>query len=312
MKIIRAAHLGMCFGVRDAIDLALSQDAPERVTILGDLVHNETVLADLRQRGIQFEQDLSRVATSTVMITAHGTSQRNLEDLRARGLNVLEATCPLVHSAHRAVARMVSDGFHPVIIGRRDHVEVRGLIGDLKDFDVVLDEDDVAALGERPRFGIAAQTTQPIDRVRRLVKLISEQFPRSQVRFVDTVCRPTKERQTSAIAMARVSDVVIVIGGAHSNNTQELVRTCSRFCARVYHVQTPVDLLHEWFEGARTVGLTAGTSTPDAIIDAVERRLAELIKCASDSPSPLKGERAAVRGEILSEAFFSTITADPA
>jgi 4-hydroxy-3-methylbut-2-enyl diphosphate reductase len=276
MKIIRAAHLGMCFGVRDAIELALAHDRSEPVTILGDLVHNESVLADLRQRGIRLEQDLSRVATPTVMITAHGASHRTVQNLRERGLNVLEATCPLVHSAHRALAKLVRDGFHPVIIGRRDHVEVRGLTGDLDEFDVVLDEEDVASLRERPRFGIAAQTTQPIDRVRRLVKLIGEQFPRSQIRFVDTVCRPTKERQTSAIAMARVSDVVIVIGGAHSNNTQELVRTCARFCSRVYHVQTPADLRSEWFEGAHTVGLTAGTSTPDWIIDAVEQALQEL------------------------------------
>ena len=275
MRIIRAAHLGMCFGVRDAIHLAVEQTNREPVTILGELVHNDSVLDNLRQQGVRFEQDLARVSTSTVMITAHGTSERTQQSIRERGLNVLEATCPLVHSAHRAVARLVRDGFHPVIIGRRDHVEVRGITGDLEEFDVVLDEEDVAALRERPRFGIAAQTTQPIDRVRRLVKLIGERFPRSQVRFVDTVCRPTKERQTSAIGMARISDVVIVVGGAHSNNTQELVRTCARFCPRVYHVQTPSELRREWFDDARTVGLTAGTSTPDWIIDAVEERLRE-------------------------------------
>ena len=291
MKIIRAAHLGMCFGVRDAIDLALQQDPADPVTVLGDLVHNEVVLAELKARGIRFETDLSLVATPRVMITAHGASQRTMRDIREHGLGLIEATCPLVHSAHRAVAKMVQDGFHPVIIGRRDHVEVRGLTGDLEEFDVGLDEDDVAALRERPRFGVAAQTTQPIDRVRLLVKLISEQFPRSQVRFVDTVCRPTKERQTSAIAMARISDVVIVIGGAHSNNTQELVRTCARYCTRVHHVQTPSDLRSEWFEGARTVGLTAGTSTPDSIIDAIERRLRQMAEDNNSALSPASFDR---------------------
>ena len=163
------------------------------------------------------------------MVTAHGASERVINETRGRGLNVLEATCPLVHVAHRSLARLVREGFHPVIIGRRDHVEVRGLTGDLDVFDVVLDEEDVAKLCERPRFGVVAQTTQPIDRVRHLVRLIRERFPRSEVCFIDTVCQPTKQRQNAAIELAHKCDVVVVIGGAHSNNTQELVKTCSRF-----------------------------------------------------------------------------------
>jgi len=155
---------------------------------------------------------------------------------------------------------MVEDGCHPVIIGQRNHVEVRGLTEDLAAFDVVLTEEDVAGLREHPRFGVAAQTTQPIDRVRRLVALIRNTFPQSEVRFQDTVCQPTKQRQTAAVDVARRSDVVIVIGGAHSNNTRELVATCSQHCRRVYHVQNASGLSPAWFEGAETVGLTAGTS----------------------------------------------------
>jgi len=273
MKILRAAHLGMCFGVRDAIQFALDQSALEPITILGDLVHNDTVLEELRAGGVQFQRQVESVDTASVMISAHGTSQRTLQALHSRGLRVHEATCPLVHAAHGAVLRLVREGFHPVIIGKRDHVEVRGLTGDLAEFDVVLDESDVAALKQRPRFGIASQTTQPIDRVRHLVKLIAERFPRSQIRFVDTVCQPTKQRQSAAIEMAKLSDVVVVIGGAHSNNTHELVNTCARFCSRVHHVQTAADLRQEWFAEVRTVGMTAGTSTPDVVIDAVERWL---------------------------------------
>ncbi len=123
-----------------------------------------------------------------------------------------------------------AEGFHPVIIGKRDHVEVRGMTEDLDEFDVVLSEADVASLRERPRFGVIAQTTQPIDRVRQLVRLIRERFPESEVRFIDTVCQPTKQRQNAAVELAQKCDVVIVIGGAHSNNTHELVKTCSRFC----------------------------------------------------------------------------------
>src|SRR5207245_3804895 len=141
------------------------------------------------------------------------------------------------------------------------------------EYDVVLTEDDVAQLQERPRFGIAAQTTQPIDRVRWLVALIQNKFPHSEVRFHDTVCQPTKQRQSAAIELAQQSDVVIVIGGAHSNNTGELVSTCLKYCSRVYHVQNADDLRSFWFEGTDTVGITAGTSTPDHVIAEVERWL---------------------------------------
>ena len=273
MKILRATHLGMCFGVRDAIALALNQSKSQPVTILGDLVHNETVLQSLRQQGVKIEHQVAAVTTPTVMITAHGASERTLQRVREQGLNVLEATCPLVHHAHQAVARLVQEGFHPVIIGRRDHVEVRGLTEDLAEFDVVLSEEDIAALPERPRFGVAAQTTQPIDKVRHLVAFIRERFPHSEVRFTDTVCQPTKQRQTAAIELARQCDVVIVIGGAHSNNTRELVATCGRHCQRVHHVQDASDLRSTWFLEHDTIGITAGTSTPDATVDEVERWL---------------------------------------
>jgi 4-hydroxy-3-methylbut-2-enyl diphosphate reductase len=278
MKIIRAEHLGMCFGVRDAIELALNQASAGPLTVLGDLVHNETVLATLRARGVTIEQQVEKVKTPTVMVTAHGASGRAMEKTRALGLNVVEATCPLVHLAHRAVAKLVEDGFHPVIIGRRDHVEVRGLTEDLDEFDVVLTESDVRGLASRERFGIAAQTTQPIEKVRELVRMIGERFPESEVRFVDTVCQPTKQRQNAAIELAQQCDVVIVIGGANSNNTHELVLTCARHCPRVHHVQNAGDLQAGWFSDAATVGITAGTSTPDVLIDAVQARLQELWK----------------------------------
>ena len=273
MKILRAEHLGMCFGVRDAIALAVEQADSGPLTILGDLVHNENVLAELRARGIAIEREPAKVATQKVMITAHGASERTISRTEALGLNVLEATCPLVRVAHRAVASLVTQGYHPVIVGKRDHVEVRGLTEDLERFDVVLLDEDVDKLEARARFGIAAQTTQPIERVRHLVRRICERFPESEVRFVDTVCQPTKQRQHAAVELAQRCDVVVVIGGAGSNNTRELVATCSRYCLRVHHVQTAGDLCAEWFSENCTVGITAGTSTPDIVIDAVENRL---------------------------------------
>lgn len=266
----------MCFGVRDAIALALKQSRHEPITVLGDLVHNETVLGDLRARGIKIAQEVGGVESGTVMITAHGASERAKTRVRERGLNLMEATCPLVRVAHRAVASLAGAGYHPVVVGKRDHVEVRGLTEDLEEFDVVLSEADVFELKERPRYGVAAQTTQPIERVRALVELIRRRFPASEVRFIDTVCQPTKQRQNSAIELAQQADVVIVIGGAHSNNTHELVRSCGRYCAHVHHVQTAEDLSETWFEGAETVGVTAGTSTPDSSIREVESWLQAL------------------------------------
>jgi len=286
VQVIRAEHLGMCFGVRDAIALAFDRAEAAPLTILGDLVHNAGVLAALRAKGIAIAHDPAQVETHTVMVTAHGASERALASTRARGLEVVEATCPLVHVAHRAIRALLAEGYHPVIIGQRAHVEVRGLTDDLDNFDVVLDESDVQLVEPHPRIGIAAQTTQPIDRVRYLVELIRRRFPQSDVRFIDTVCHPTKERQSAAAELARRCDVVIVVGGQNSNNTRELVNTCSRHCSRVHHVQTESDLRPDWLLAAATVGITAGTSTPDAIIDQVDRRIralaAERSRCASD------------------------------
>jgi 4-hydroxy-3-methylbut-2-enyl diphosphate reductase len=263
----------MCFGVRDAIELAVRRSDTAPLTILGDLVHNDAVLASLRSRGIETANDPTRVTTRTVMVTAHGASERSLARTRALGLEIVEATCPLVHVAHRAVQALVRDGYHPVIIGQRGHVEVRGLTEDLEAFDVVLDETDVLALAPRPRLGVASQTTQPIEKVRRLVACIRRRFADSDVHFIDTVCRPTKQRQAAAIDLARQSDVVIVVGGASSNNTRQLVETCTHYCARVHHVQTDADLCVDWFRGTETVGLTAGTSTPEDVVDRVESRI---------------------------------------
>jgi 4-hydroxy-3-methylbut-2-enyl diphosphate reductase len=295
MIIIRAEHLGMCFGVRDAIDLARKHAEVEPLTVLGELVHNEAVLADLRSRGVALEGRAEQAATNTVMVTAHGASERALRKARALGLNVLEATCPLVRAAHRALAGLVDQGYHPVVVGRRDHVEVRGLTEDLAECDVILSEADVERLPRHPRFGIIAQTTQPVEKVRHLVACLRRRFPESAVRWVDTVCQPTKLRQHAAVELARQCQMVVVIGGAHSNNTRELAETCRRFCPRVFQVQTAADLRAEWFVGVRTVGLTAGTSTPDGIIDEVESwlwRLAEPVPAVrtADRPAPASME----------------------
>lgn len=263
----------MCFGVRDAISLAHRHSDSRPLTILGELVHNETVLQNLRSRGIALETELERVTTPDVMITAHGASDRLKQEVRGRGFKVVEATCPLVQFAHRSVAGLARDGYHPVIIGKRGHVEVRGLTEDLPACDIVLTGEEIDRLPERPRYGVAAQTTQPIAHVRQLVDRLRRRFPNSEVRFIDTVCQPTKQRQQAAVDLARQCDVVIVVGGANSNNTAELARTCLAHCRRVHKIQSAAEMCEDWFEPEDTVGLTAGTSTPDTLIDAVEQTL---------------------------------------
>ena len=277
LTVLRASHMGMCFGVRDAIHLAKRVGRARPLTILGQLVHNPKVLEDLKNQGVQFEDKAEAVDTKVAMISAHGASERARIRARSEGLQLRDATCPLVHFAHKQIKELVKIGYHPVVIGRHGHVEVRGLTEDLDQVDVVLSKKDIDLLEFQPRFGVVAQTTQPIARVRELVEYLQARFPESEVQFVDTVCQPTKQRQSAAEELARKSDVVLVVGGANSNNTRELVRSCSRECAHVYQVQGPADISGEWLEGAEVVGVTAGTSTPDELIDSVELRLREMV-----------------------------------
>lgn len=283
MKILRATHLGMCFGVRDAITLARETARRESVTVLGQLVHNESVLASLRRDGVRFADAPTAVHTQSILITAHGASDRKLKAAAATGRRVIEATCPLVHHAHRELRMLLAAGYHPVIIGQRGHVEVNGLTEDLAECDLVLAESDIEEMVERKKFGVVAQTTQPVERVHRLTALIRRRFPQAEVLLRDTVCRPTKERQEAAVELARQCDVVVVIGGANSNNTRELVATCRKHCPQVFHIQTATDLVAGWFEPGDTVGLTAGTSTPDWIIEEVARGLQSLAEAVPEA-----------------------------
>ncbi len=269
MEIQLADHLGMCFGVRDAIALAQQQSSKKPLTILGDLVHNPGVLHDLKKRGVESTRDIKQVATSSVMITAHGSSDRIRQTLAQHKFAVHDATCPLVRHAHQQLANLVAQGCFPIIIGKAGHVEVQGLIGDLAEYQIISAEADIQKIPARPRYGIVAQTTQPIERVRQWAQKIQEQFPRARVEFRDTVCQPTKNRQWAARRLASLCDIALVIGGANSNNTRELFALCSSLCRRVHHLQSAADLQPEWFRETDRVGITAGTSTPQDQIQSI-------------------------------------------
>lgn len=274
MKVITAESLGMCFGVRDALKLALEHPHREELTILGELVHNPDVLRRLREAGIRTAASPDApVTTPRVMVTAHGASERCIGDLKARGLLVEQATCPLVRHAHRMARRLVRQGYFPVILGRADHVEVRGLTGDLAECAVIQHPDEIPVLAGRFRMGVISQTTQPLEWVLGMVDRIRAAFPEAEIRFFDTVCQPTKDRQLAARRLAGQCEVVIVVGGRGSNNTRQLVRTCETEGARVHHVERASELDPRWFRGVETVGLTAGTSTPDEVIEEVHSAL---------------------------------------
>jgi 4-hydroxy-3-methylbut-2-enyl diphosphate reductase len=277
MKILRAEHMGMCFGVRDAIGLASRAAASRPLTILGELAHNPAVLNQLRTQGIDIKYRAEEIVTSHAMITAHGTSNKAASHALSLGLTLMDATCPLVKLAHDTLHGLVRAGYHPIIIGKASHVEVRGMTDDLDHFNTIESEQDLDRVQHHSKFGVIAQTTHPIERVRYWVDRLRTKFPSSEIKFIDTVCLPTKQRQAAAVDLAQQADVVIVIGGANSNNTRELAATCAKYCFRVFQVENASNLQPEWFQNASVVGITAGTSTLDATIDEVENRIREWV-----------------------------------
>ena len=181
-----------------------------------------------------------------------------------------------MHVAHRKLERLVNDGYLPVIIGKKGHVEVRGLIGDFPTTRVILNREDIPGIPSVKRIGIISQTTQPIDRVRALVNEVRKQRPDVEVVFYDTVCQPTKDRQKALDELCKASQLVFAIGGKNSNNTAQLARTARQYGGKAHHIEGPDDIREEWLEGVEKVGLTAGTSTLDESLEAVVARLQEL------------------------------------
>ena len=275
MKIVLADHFGMCFGVRDAIAQAVDLAEQGPLTILGELVHNPIVRERLRAQGVA-EGSLDQSGAGPMMITAHGASDAKRAAWREHGFNVVDGTCPLVRHAHEQLKRLVAAGYFPVVIGKVGHVEVRGLTEDFREACVVDLPSDILKLPRRDQYGVISQTTQPIDRVRALVAEIERLHPTSEVRYVDTVCKPTKDRQSALRQLIDVAEVIVVVGGRESNNTRQLVETCRAAGRPALHIERPDELLPEWFDAISIVGLTAGTSTLPETVHAVHKRLRQI------------------------------------
>ncbi len=284
MKIVRAAEMGMCFGVRDALEITKKVADPKQVTIHGELVHNPHVIQQFSAVGFAQlpEDDRESIApTPLVLITAHGISNTERKRLQANGKQLIDTTCPLVRRVHDAAMELAADGRHVLLIGKPGHVEVLGIAEDLESYDVIASPQDVRAY-ESGRLGIICQTTMPPRFVQEIKACVESRNPAADIRFVDTVCHPTKRRQQAMAELINRVDAVVVVGGRNSNNTRRLAELCRQHNVPALHVTCADEIDPSWFGDAKTIGLTAGTSTLDDTINEVHQRLKQI--AASKEP----------------------------
>lgn len=278
MQVIRAEAMGFCFGVRDALALVDSLDRASDVTIHGELVHNEAVLVQLGVRGFRQTPEADRGGvpdTRHVLITAHGVSERERSRLLEAGKSLIDATCPLVRRVHEAAQDLQRRGYFVVVIGRPGHAEVEGIVGDLDDFAIVPDEAAARAFAA-PKLGVICQSTTPpavADQVRRAIERAN---PGKEVVFADTICKPTKDRQQAALDLLDRIDALVVVGDWHAVRHRQLGELAGIVGVPTADVQHPEDLDAVWLTRFRTIGLTAGTSTPDDVIESVARAIERL------------------------------------
>ena len=290
MKVSLASAMGTCFGVQDAINLAMSPEFNNDLTIVGQLVHNPQVSDSLKKNGVSLVpgiEDIDKIKTKKVMITAHGAAEKTKQRLQDAGFIVYDASCPLVMRVHQTIKSLVTKGYFPVVIGQKDHVEVKGIVGDLDDHLVINSEEDLPKIensGNR-KLGIVTQTTQQRDKVEALVEKVRALDYVDEVSFVNTICQPTHDRQVAVHELADQVDLMIVIGGYNSSNTKKLVHVCGEKGIEAHHIES-FDQLHKiWFVNKKHVGITAGTSTPENVINEVHTKILEIAEEAEDQIS---------------------------
>jgi len=280
LRIEKAAGIGFCFGVRRAIDI-LERVARERggVETLGAVVHNQQVLQRLAEIGIRLAPGVDDIRGDTVAIGAHGVNPQLEEELRARHINIINTTCPFVHRAQIAARRLARSGFFVIVYGDADHAEVRGVLGWANNRGVAaLDERFIATLDHLPRrLGILSQTTQIPARFTEFVKKLidSALVKDSELRVIDTICHDIRQRQAAALELASRVDLMLVIGGHTSANTNRLAELCST-ATKTYLVETAEEIQPSWFRGQSHIGVTAGASTAEETINEVVMRLEAL------------------------------------
>jgi small subunit ribosomal protein S1 len=276
-KIVLAEIAGYCFGVRRAVEMAEQARAERsgRLTSLGPIIHNEQIISQMRESGIETEDSLDRIKDGTVILSAHGVSPFVLHSARRKRLDIVDVTCPFVTRVHRAAKKLYEEGYLVLLLGDAGHSEVKGVIGAVEaiggSVTVVSSPDAANSLPLPKKVGVISQTTQ---RLRDYRALVSDVCGRAtEVRAINTICGATDELQNAAWKMAREVDVAIVIGGTKSANTRRLRELCEEAGIPAYQVQSAADIQEEWLAGKQTIGITAGASTPDCQIEEVARGL---------------------------------------
>lgn len=275
MEVVVAKSAGFCFGVRRAVDMVYAEAEKEKkVYTLGPIIHNEQVVEDLEKKGVQVlhsVDDLKEGEDATVIIRSHGITKALYEKLAKKSVQIIDATCPFVKKIHTIVQTKKEEGYEIIVVGSRTHPEVEGICGWCDNQCTVIEsvqEAEKCTFEQTQKVCIVAQTTFNYKKFEDIVDIFSKKSYDTIV--MNTICNATEERQTEAGTIARKSDAMIVIGGKHSSNTQKLYEICRAECENTHFIQTLDDLDLKLFKSFRSVGITAGASTPNNIIKEVQ------------------------------------------
>ena len=269
MKILLAKDAGYCFGVRDAVNLAKkSGDDFQEVYMLGDIVHNETVVDDLNKRGSKVVNSLNDIPEDKpVLFRAHGTDPETWKKAQKKNLNIIDATCPLVTEIHEEIKELESENRRTIIIGDHNHDEVVGIAAQVKDPIIISSVDEAKELGKMKRAGVVSQSTQMIENVQEILNVLSEKV--YDLRFVNTICFPTRRNHDQIKKLSNICDLMIVIGSFTSANSKRLTQLSLERNKNSFQVTCADDINESWFDGIESVGISAGASTTDNLIDDV-------------------------------------------
>ena len=272
MKIVVAEHAGFCFGVKRALETAESalREAP-RVYSMGPLIHNPQVVQELADRGLTPLEEGAYPSGGRVVLRTHGVPPDVVAALNAAGCETVDATCPFVKRVHGEVRRLLADGYEVVVVGEKDHPEVTAIVGYAERRATVLEcPDDVEKLPAMSRVGVVAQTTQSAANFDAVVEALRRRA--DELRVCDTICHATQQRQQAALEVASLVDLMLVVGGRESGNTRRLAQICAATGVSTKHIEVAEELEPDWFPGVKRLGVTAGASTPDWIIEQVIKR----------------------------------------
>lgn len=279
MRIVRAKALGFCFGVRRAIDVVTeAAEARGPIDSLGSIVHNPVVVDGLATKGVRVVGELDEAESSTVAVTAHGRGPEIAGEAARRGLDLIDATCPIVRKSQKAARGLCADGFRVIIYGEEDHPEVKGVLAWTEGKGTAILDPEAEIDIPRRKVALLAQTTKSEQSFAEFVaRFVDRNIGRiNELRVVNTTCPETDERYHAALELAAECDLLIVVGGRNSANTRKLAQTCAGSGVETHHIERAQEIDPVWLEGKEAVGVTAGASTPDESIDEVVARLGEL------------------------------------